>query len=363
MALTLAACGKKGEDNNTGGDIEKETFRSIKVYEIEKGSADVERKDVGSLSVYNNMQLQDQDKFLSHDESFIELQIDSDKYALVEPNTRFSIEASGTAKDSKTRINLEEGAITTAVKEKLSSDSYYEVKTPNSVMAIRGTAFRIEVRYDLKGISHTKLEVFEGKVECRLIFPDGTTDSNSVFAEPGSTITMWGNSDTADYDEGGIKIDYSQFDREVLEFLGICIDRGHDIEIDRSEINKLIANMGDGGNDDNTETSVNNNTNTNTVTNTNTNNTTTDTNSSTSDSGTGSDSSGSDSTTDDNTTATSFTVTFTYNGSTFATQTVESGQKASKPTLVPAEGAGSWNFNFDTLIEADTTVDWVMNIN
>ena len=52
-----------------------------------------------------------------------------------------------------------------------------------------------------------------------------------------------------------------------------------------------------------------------------------------------------------------YTVTFEYQGTTFATQKVKSGEKASAPLLVPAE-SGAWDFDFGTEIKANTTVKW-----
>ena len=52
-----------------------------------------------------------------------------------------------------------------------------------------------------------------------------------------------------------------------------------------------------------------------------------------------------------------YTVTFEYQGTTFATQKVKSGEKATAPLLAPAE-SGAWDFDFGTEIKANTTVKW-----
>ncbi|MDE7428222.1 MAG: hypothetical protein K2N00_02940, partial [Lachnospiraceae bacterium] len=52
-----------------------------------------------------------------------------------------------------------------------------------------------------------------------------------------------------------------------------------------------------------------------------------------------------------------YTVTFEYQGTTFATQKVKSGETASEPMLAPAE-SGAWDFDFGTEIKANTTVKW-----
>ncbi|MDE7258430.1 MAG: hypothetical protein K2N77_04210, partial [Lachnospiraceae bacterium] len=52
-----------------------------------------------------------------------------------------------------------------------------------------------------------------------------------------------------------------------------------------------------------------------------------------------------------------YTVTYKYQGSVFATQSVQKGKKASAPVLSPA-AAGTWDFDFNTAINADTTIEW-----
>ena len=66
-------------------------------------------------------------------------------------------------------------------------------------------------------------------------------------------------------------------------------------------------------------------------------------------------------------TAVSYTVVFSYNGSTFATQTVNSGAVAGKPRLQPS-ASGNWYvtgadntltaYDFSTPITADVTLIW-----
>ena len=52
-----------------------------------------------------------------------------------------------------------------------------------------------------------------------------------------------------------------------------------------------------------------------------------------------------------------YTVTFTYDGVTFATQSVAAGGLASKPLLMP-NATGDWDFDFSTAITQDTTIEW-----
>lgn len=53
-----------------------------------------------------------------------------------------------------------------------------------------------------------------------------------------------------------------------------------------------------------------------------------------------------------------FQVTFTYNGSVFGSQSVEKGEVAEEPKLMP-EPAGHWDFDFTTPIDKNTEIPWV----
>ena len=50
-------------------------------------------------------------------------------------------------------------------------------------------------------------------------------------------------------------------------------------------------------------------------------------------------------------------VTFTYKGAVFATQYVQKGEKAVRPSLQPAE-TGDWKYDFDQPVTEDLTIEW-----
>ena len=55
---------------------------------------------------------------------------------------------------------------------------------------------------------------------------------------------------------------------------------------------------------------------------------------------------------------TQYTVTFRYNEVVFATQTVQEGECATIPLLLPTM-QGSWNFDFTKPVTEDTIIDWI----
>jgi len=220
----LISCGKKEED-----------YRQIQVYKID-GTATVARQG-SSMDAYENMQLQSGDIIETIAESYLQLKLDEDKYILVEPESKISLQATGNSVDSKTSIYLEKGAIVNQLDNPLSEDSSYDVTTPNSTMAVRGTTFRVEITYDEKGESHAKVAVYGGKVECNLVFPDGTI-AEPVMIEPGTEVLIWGDDVESEYVMTG-KADYDDLKIKVIDFLGVIIDRGEELSISKEELDAL----------------------------------------------------------------------------------------------------------------------------
>lgn len=342
------------------GCSKEEAYRQIKVYEIE-GSAVVTREGTGEVDPYVNMMLQNKDEAATMVASYVQLQLDGDKYILMEPSTKIQLEATGDDKDSKTKINLTQGAIVNKIEKSLSEKSTYEVTTPNSTMAVRGTTFRVEVKVDEKGESYTTLAVCEGKVECRLIAPDGTVSEEPVFIEEGQQIKIRGTNDISEYVGDKENLDYEELKDKVLWFVGY-VEEITEIEsetevVSETETEKeteteteietekekekeeppVVASE----KESEPESEV----------------TAPDNGSSNS----GSNSGNSGSSNSGTSTPATYTVTFKDSmGNVFATQSVTAGGTAKEPLLNP-EAAGDWNFDFSSPITADTVIEWVPN--
>lgn len=278
------------------------SYRSIQIYNL-KGSATITREGVGELAAAENLMLQSGDTVKIEDESSLRLKMDDDKYALVEENSVFTVVADGTKENAKTSIELKQGAITSEIKNKLNSKSSYEVTTPNSVMAVRGTVFRVEVKTDEKGNYYVILDTFEGKVGVKLINPDGTIEDDEKMVKGGKEVTIYSDEEISKY-MGGLKdIDYSKLPLEVLEFLLEIIEEdGRELKgITAKDLKKLVEEKKQ-------EPDY-------------------------------------------------YEITFQYNGTAFATQQVEPGKNVSKPKLAP-NSSGSWNFDFSKEIHENTTIEW-----
>ncbi|MDO4565589.1 MAG: FecR family protein [Clostridia bacterium] len=214
LALMLAAgCGSE------------EAYRRIQVYQVD-GSATVEREQTGALDAYANMQLQSGDMLMVDEDSYVYLELDEDKFVLLEPGTHLRIEAEGDETDSKTRLYLEQGAIVNCIETPLTDNSYYEIQTPNATMAVRGTIFRIGLELDAEGNPTTDVAVFEGEVECFATEDAGATAI--VLLPSGNKVRIGADGQQQGEVESLLPEDYDSLLQNVLEFL---TDNGVDLPV------------------------------------------------------------------------------------------------------------------------------------
>lgn len=218
-------------------DPMSQTYREVRVYELE-GKAEVERASAGKLEAYQNMQLMDQDLISVLEKSALYLKMDEDKYGMLSENSLMSIQASGTARDSRTKLHLETGTFTCHIKNKLSVNSSFEITTPNSTMAVRGTSFRIEVWRDEFGDVYTKVTVFEGKLEVHLVYPDGSVEKEAVYIEKGTEVIIHMDESISEYltEE---KINYNVIDKREFTFLYVY-DEEDIYSIPKEELEEII---------------------------------------------------------------------------------------------------------------------------
>lgn len=209
-----------------------EFYRIIKLAEY-SGEVSLERKDQGKIILHEGIRLKNEDEVSTKDQSFARMAMDDDKYAYAEENTRFRLEAKGDEKASKTRIVTEQGAVTSEIRKKLKKGSSYEVETPNSVMSVRGTVYRVEVFYDENGESYTNLQVFDGVVTAKLVYEDGSEDEEEVRVPAGKMVRVHGKEKLREYvmkDADGQpvleEIRYEELPSQALKNLKQMIDNG-----------------------------------------------------------------------------------------------------------------------------------------
>ena len=361
LALALILCGCSGE--------KEEAYRVIQVLET-SGSVSVERTTMGAMDAYEGMRLESGDQITVGPDSWLKIKMDEDKYALVEPNSVLRLEASGSSADSKTVLHLESGAVSNRLEEKLGEGSSYEVNTPNSTMAVRGTVFRVEVVVNEEGVSIANVSVYGGSVTSRLIHPDGSVDGEqaAVLIADGTAVQVWGNSILSKYVTTDRKVELEDLRLKTLQFLQETLEAGQDVGISPEELEELITALEQEPESDETQASApteaeppEETTEPAEETTEPAKETTAPTTGPTAPRPTAppaTDPPGQEPAAPAETTApATYKVTFQYNNAIFATQTVTAGGTAKEPTLRPTAN-GTWKFNFTEPITSDIILSW-----
>ena len=372
----------------TGG--KDEAYRSIMVYQVE-GNATITRASVGEMEAYENLMLQSGDSVAVASESSLRLKLDDDKYLLAEQETRMNIVAEGDGENAKTYIDLEQGSVTSEIQNKLGQNASYEVNTPNSIMAVRGTIFRVETAKNERGDDDTRLSVFEGTVSVKTVKPDGTVSDEEVMVEAGQELHVGGTvTSAADLGEPA-DIDYESLPPVMQEY----IKELDIVDIDRDDSTQEIVKIEKTGEqeqqnveekpeadeqeqaEDLPETQSKESENPprqqppekqeeavqepeqglEEQEETRPPKTQPQTQPQASEPDKGSSSGGGPE--DGGKKKTQYyTVTFRYNGSTFGTQKVKKGEKATEPKLSPTEN-GAWDYDFSKKVNKNLTVQWI----
>lgn len=345
-----------------------DSYRSILIYQLE-GKAEIEREGAGTITAANNLYLESGDKVSLDSGSSMRLKLDDDKYIMVEENSVLSIQAEGSDQDSKTTINLEQGAITNEIQNKLTEQSTYEVNSPNSIMAVRGTIFRTEGYTDQNGKKQTKISTFDGTVGFQPIAPDGTKQEE-VLIGAGKEAVIQSTSDGIQYLKEPSDIAFSELPLQALHFLQDLLENGAPITgISLDDLQKLIQeseNKNETNSDPQSNSEDKEPTGQNSTPEPDSSNSESPDNKTPSGQGspnktpssqTSPEKTPSEQETDKKESKT-YTVTFKYQGKTFGVQTVEDGNTASKPKLSP-ESKGKWNFDFSQKVNKDIVVNWI----
>ena len=166
----------------------QDTYRVLKVFEL-MGTASVTRESAGDLDAYVGMNLESGDVVSVDDGSNMRISLDSDKYVLLDSGTVLELVATGSEKDSRTSLNLREGAILNEITSALSENSSYEVNAPKATMAVRGTSYSVTVTKE--GDKYIiELNTFHGRVGVRLISEDGTPGEEVMVGEGKSVLII-----------------------------------------------------------------------------------------------------------------------------------------------------------------------------
>jgi len=275
---------KKNSDNS---------YRVIKVQSSD-GRSYVVRGELEDLETYEGMVLQSGDRIVVDGNSTLVLLLDEDKICHIEENTELLISADGDSNNSKTKIELLKGAFSVAVLNKLSNNSSFEVTTPNSTMAIRGTAVRSEVYFDNDNRCFSKYSLFKGDIEISSLGATGViTETFDLSAGDEIIIGGTGNGKIR-------KIEFKELPKSAIEgLLSIFDDEKVDI-ISKSDLNDLLKGKSEKDH---------------------------------------------------------YIVEFIYDNKVFATQEVKNKEKIVPPTILPSD-EGEWFADLTKEVDRDLKIYW-----
>lgn len=151
----------------------QESYRTVAVAETNGITLVVNETSAGE-NAYVGMHLYSGDDVTVQNSADLTLLLDMDKYVYAEEHTHFWLETAGSSDKGRTVIHLAEGSELNRLKNQLKEGESYQVDTPNSTMAVRGTVFRVTVYYDENGMAYTLIEVLDGAVQVDLKTVEGS---------------------------------------------------------------------------------------------------------------------------------------------------------------------------------------------
>lgn len=238
--------GEEGaDDTKTSAGSAAETARTVVVQETNGTTVVLDAKKA-STNAYKGMHLVAGNDVTVQKISDLTMLFDMDKYMYAEESTHFWLrKASGSQEKSKTVIYLDEGATLNRIVNPLENGAVYQVDTPNSTMAVRGTVFRVEVREGKDGKIYTYLAVLNGAVKVELKTTEGKYNGVSETIPAGTAAAIRADETFSEFIGGsGSKhtapIDYAAFPAGTLRQIIAYIDDNEEIDADRDELEALL---------------------------------------------------------------------------------------------------------------------------
>ena len=187
-----------------------EGYRTISV--VETSGTVVVVQDGREYQAYSGMKLQEGYELVTSGNSYVRLVLDGDKYIKVEAGSKMVFETLGMLGSGKTRLTLERGAMTSELVSPLKTDEEYVVNTPNAVLAVRGTYFRLDLKPTENGEIVADVVTYGGKVATKRVQPSGEVVEEEVLVEAGRKVCINMDEHKTSYVVEGIKLEETDED-------------------------------------------------------------------------------------------------------------------------------------------------------
>ncbi|MBR3684251.1 MAG: hypothetical protein IKL78_05185 [Lachnospiraceae bacterium] len=208
---------------------QEESYRTIAVEELH-GTSIVSSEGKAQKEAYKGLHLYGGDDVSVKNSSDMTLVLDMNKYLYAEGGTHFWLESEGTSEKSETVIHVDDGCTLHRLSTALTEGEKYEVDTPNSVMAVRGTVFLIEVYVGEDGLIYTLLQVFDGSVQVDLKTQSGDFNGVSKVFAAGESALIRAGEDFSEFvvsdGKESVEIPYKEIPQTIASKLVEFIDDG-----------------------------------------------------------------------------------------------------------------------------------------
>ena len=166
----------------------EDTFRAARISDLSGTVKVMKAGGEKEFKGFKGMSLSEGDRITTDKSSWAKLDIDDDKEIKIGESTQIVIsELKGSlgTKDDRTGISLFTGKLWTKIKKTLNIRSKYEIKTPTTVMGVRGTQF-----YVGQEDGSTDVAVLEGTVVATTYVPVEQPDGTGGQQEIETTINQ-----------------------------------------------------------------------------------------------------------------------------------------------------------------------------
>ena len=222
-----------------------EAYRTIKVIET-VGEVNV-LKENEKYAAYSGMILEEGYELTTGEESYVRLILDDDKYVKVEEGSKIVFETLGLFGTNKTKIRIEEGAMTCEITKPLEKEDDFVINTPNAVLAVRGTFFRVDLNFYDDDLVKTNVTTYGGIVATQRVLSTGVYVGDEVNVNAGNRVIISQineSEDVEDFKENVIyetqSITIEDIPDEDLIDVYFAVENGHDMFVDKEAIQEAL---------------------------------------------------------------------------------------------------------------------------
>ena len=163
-------------------------YRTIRVVET-SGNVSVVKGGI-EYRAYTGMLLQEGHEIVTTSNSYVRLSLDDDKYVKLESGSRAIFETLGLLGSGKTSIRLERGSLVSEITRPLGAEDSFVINTPNAVLAVRGTFFRVDLGMHSNGEVMADVLTYGGQVASQRVLPTGEKVNEEVLIDAGYKATI-----------------------------------------------------------------------------------------------------------------------------------------------------------------------------